>query len=132
MVPGGGSVELGKLIDEHGAALAHDLQAIGIDLRDLWRDGSDLTPRWVLTLTGQLPSDSALWASQRGGQKWRPWPLHNQLTAAAVNQLAAANYQRAGKRPKPVITLPKDKPARRARVVTVAEIAAQQKRESRG
>lgn len=128
MVPGGGSVQLGKLIDEHGAALAHDLQAIGVDLRDLWREGSTLTPRWVLWLTGQLSSDSALWAAQRGGQQWRAWPIRNQLAAAAVNQLAAANYQRAGKRPRPVIELPKDKPAARARVITVAEIAARQKR----
>lgn len=128
MVPGGGSVQLGKLIDEHGQAVLYDLRAhCGIDLRDLWRDGSDLTPRYVLWLVGQLPPESALWASQRGGSQWRPWPIGNQLLAAQVNHLAAANSQRAGKKPKPVITMPKEsKP--KGRVVTVAEIKARQQK----
>src|SRR5690606_36243579 len=69
VVPGGGSVQLGQLIDEHGAALLHDLQGLGVDLRDLWRPGSTLTPRYVLWLTEQLPDTSAFVASCRGGRQ---------------------------------------------------------------
>lgn len=125
MVPGGGSVQLGKLIDEHGKALVHDMQQLGVDLRDLWRDGSTLTPTYVLWLVGQLAPESALWASQRGGPQWRPWPIGNQLAAASLNHLAAANAQRAGKRPKPVVTMPRESRPK-GRVVTVAEIKARQ------
>lgn len=128
MVPGGGSVELGQLIDKHGKALAYDLQTIGVDLRDLWRDGSTLTPRWVLWLAEQLPDDSAFVASCRGGRRWRAWNFNNQLLAAAVNQLAAANAQRAHKRPRPVISLPRLERQRNAKVVSVAEIAARQRK----
>ena len=128
MVSGGGSVQLGQLIDEHGAALVHDLQGLGVDLRDLWRPGATLTPRYVLWLTEQLPDTSAFVASCRGGRQWRPWTFQNQLAAAAVNQLGAANYQRAGKRPKTLITPPKETKPRKTRVVTVAEIVARQKK----
>lgn len=128
MVPGGGSVQLGELIDQHGKALAYDLQAIGVDLRDLWRDGSTVTPRWVLWLAEQLPDDSAFIASCRGGKRWRAWNFNNQLLASAVNHLAAANAQRAHKRPRPVIALPKQQRQQNARIVSVAEIAARQRR----
>lgn len=128
MVPGGGSVQLGQLIDEHGTALVYDLRTIGVDLRDLWRAGATLTPRYVLWLTEQLPDTSAFVASCRGGRQWRPWSFNNQLMAAAVNQLGAANSQRAGKRPKTLISLPKDTKPRKTRVITVAEIAARQKK----
>ena len=127
VVPGGGSVQLVKLIDTHGRALAYDLQRIGVDLRDLWRAGSGISPRWVLWLVEQLPDDSAFHASQAGGLEWRRWQFGNVLLAGAVNQLAAANAQRAGKKPRPVVSLPqRQKP--RGRVVTVAEIKANQQR----
>lgn len=126
MVPGGGSVQLGKLIDEHGEALLYDLQGIGLDLRDLWRDGSTLTPRLVLWLAGQLPPDSAFAASMQGGTEFRWWTPSNQLLVGTVNQLYAANQQRAGKRTiKPLIDSPKRR--QKPRVVRVAELVEKQR-----
>jgi hypothetical protein len=97
------------LIDEHGSALAYDLAALGIDIRDLWRDGSRLSPRYVLLLVGQLDDTSAFSASVRGGPEFRPWSLQNVLLAASVNLLHNANGQRAGKKVRPLIEPPKNK-----------------------
>lgn len=129
----GGSLQLVKLIDEHGPALLADLRDRGLDIRDLWRDGSGLTPRYVLWLVGQLPESSAFAASVRGGAKYRSWTLHNHLTAALVNLTVAANYQRAGKRPKkPPIVPPKPtvisrNRARGARVMRVTDLPGARK-----
>lgn len=99
-----------------------------MDLRDLWRPGSTVTPRYVLWLAGQLPPDSALRASMQGGVEYRPWTPETYLLAAAVNLLGAANRQRAGKRSsKPLVEPPK--PKRKARVVPLAQIAARQRAE---
>jgi hypothetical protein len=57
---------------------------------------------------------------------FRPWTPEMYLMAAAVNLLAAANRQRAGKRgAKPVVTPPRvdHKP----RVLSVAELARRQR-----
>jgi len=105
--------------------LAYDLQAVGVDLRDLWRPGSGITPRYVLGLAGQFPLNSALRAAQRGGPEWRPWDPQLHLLAAIANLLNAANRQRAGKRTNsPIVSPPKkSKPVRR---MTVAEIKRRQ------
>lgn len=105
--------------------MAYDLQAVGVDLRDLWRSGSGVTPRYVLGLAGQFPLNSALRAAQRGGPEWRPWDPQLHLLAAIANLLNAANRQRAGKRTNSPIVAPpkKSKPVRR---MTVAEIAKRQ------
>jgi len=131
-VPGsdatGGSLQLDELIEEHGEALLFDLQSIGVDLRDLWRPGTRVTPRYVLWLVGQLPQSSAFAASMRGGAEFRPWTTDTYLLAAVVNILAAANRQRAGKRGgKPVVKPPQAQRARPARVLSVAQLAARQK-----
>ncbi len=78
-------------------------------------------------LAGQLPDDSALHAALRGGREFRPWTLANTLLAATVNQLYAANRQRAGKKPgKPPVTPPearKPKP-RQVSITNLAELRA--------
>lgn len=122
----GGSEQLVQLIDEHGRALLFDLQCIGVDLRDLWRPGTGVTPRFVLMLVGQLPESSAFAASCRGGSEFRGWSLTNTLLAAQVNQLHAANQQRAGKkRIKPIVQPPQK--AKPKRVVRIADIVAARK-----
>lgn len=81
----------------------------------------------MLLLAGQLPPESAFRASQQGGPQFRPWTSTNYLLAGVVNLLNAANRQRAGKKTRtPLISPPKSRP--RARRVTVAEIAARQRR----
>jgi hypothetical protein len=107
--------------------LLFDLQGIGVDLRDLWRDGNVVTPRFVLMLVGQLPDTSAFAASQRGGRQFQPWHTANTLLALNANLLAAANHQRSGKKRgfKPPVELPsRPKPAR---VVRIADIIARRR-----
>jgi len=134
-VPGGrsagGSRQLVQLIDDHGPAVLADLlRYYGVDLRDLWRDGCDLTPRYVFWLVEHLPADSATYAAMKGGPEFRPWTIDTYLIAQIVNMLAVANHQRAGKRirkmpiqpPKPKVTTAQKK--RRGRVVRVSDMNA--------
>lgn len=105
----------------------------GVDLRELWRSGSDLTPRAVLWLVEHLPQDSATNASIRGGPHHRAWTTDTYLLAAAVNTLAAANRQRAGKAMrKAPVQPPKPKTQKRpagARVVRISELSARANRQ---
>lgn len=122
------------MIEEHGEALLFDLLP-KVDLYDLWRPNSGLTPRKVLSLVGQLPQSSAFAASARGGPEFRPWTSELYVLAAIANLLQAANRQRAGKRSaKPVVQPPKPvkpKQQRPARVLTVEEIIRRQQHAAR-
>lgn len=102
------------------------MQTLGVDLRDLWRSGTAVSPRFVLWLVGQLPPESAFRASYQGGPEFRSWTSTNYLLMGVVNLLHAANRQRAGKKTRdPLVRGPSVK--RKARQVSVAEIAARQK-----
>lgn len=128
----GGSRQLLQLIDEHGTAILADLRRyFGVDLRDLWRDGGDLTPRYVFWLVEHLPADSSTWAAMKGGKEHRSWTTETYLLAHAVNALVVGNHQRAGKRIRkmPVVPpKPKIKPTmvkkKTGRVVRVADMNA--------
>lgn len=94
-----------------------------MDLRGLWWPDSRVTPRYVLSLVGQLPQDSAFAASVRGGGEFRAWTPELYVLAAIANLLNAANRQRAGKRSaQPIIKPPTAKRDTQPRVLTVAEI----------
>jgi hypothetical protein len=97
-----------------------------VDLLDVFREGTSLTPRYVLMLVEHLPDDSALFAAMRGGKEHRPWTVETHLLTAVVNLLNAANRQRAGlKTRKPLVEPPKTKKRKPAgRTVTVAQIKA--------
>lgn len=84
-----------------------------------------MTPRYVLWLAEQLPQDSALSASMRGGPEFRPWTAQIHLLAALVNLTHAANRQRAGKKSGSPLVKPPTA-TRRPRVLPVAEIARRQ------
>lgn len=96
-----------------------------MDLRDLWRPDTTVTPRFVLWIAGQLPADSALAASRQGGAEFRPWTPTVYLLAAITNLTNAANRQRAGKRTRDQLVKPPTK--RTVRRVSVAGIAARQR-----
>jgi hypothetical protein len=124
----GGSFQLVELIEEHGAALLYDLQVIGVDLRDLWRPNTGVTPRYVLWLVGQLPPESAFRASQQGGPAFRAWTPTLHVLVGVANLLNAANRQRAGKKTRePLIRPPSPTSKPKPRRISVAEIAARQK-----
>lgn len=102
-----------------------------MDLLALWRPGSGLSPRYVLWIAEHLPPESAFRASQQGGGEFRMWTPQLYLCAAIVNLLNAANRQRAGKRtPRPLVKPPSQTQKQKPRVVTVASIAARQRREA--
>ena len=92
-VTAGGSHTLGGLIDDHGDAIAADLsEHYQIDVRDLFRDGSGLSPRWVLLHIVQLPQSSRFYAEKRGGPQFRGWDESRYALAAAVNAVRALQY----------------------------------------
>lgn len=96
-----------------------------MDLRDLWRPDTKVSPWYVLSLVGQLPPDSAFAASHRGGAEFRSWTPEVHLLAAVANLLNAANRQRAGKKTRePLVKPPSTKT--KVRRLTVAEIRARQ------
>ncbi len=89
--PGGGSLQLGQLIDDgYGAAIRYDLQRVGLDLADVWR--GTLAPRRVLDLVEQGPDDSAFAAQQRGGLAHRAWTLERHLQAALLDAMNSAAW----------------------------------------
>ncbi len=58
-----------------------------------------------MTLIRHMPEDSATLAALRGGPEHRPWTLQTDLLAGIFNAVAAANWQRTGKKsgkPEPV------------------------------
>lgn len=109
-----------------------------IDLADLWhgdppaRLSPRLSPRRMLWLIEHLPEDSATVAALRGGPEHRAWTTcaHLLATIADAVQLGtwatvAANAKRRPPAPKP-LPRPDSRPARAARVVTVAQVSARQ------
>lgn len=89
----GGSIWLGELIDEYGEHIAADLtETYGIDLRDMFRDDKDLSPRWLLSHILNLPLGSRFYAEQQGGQQFRGWDESRYAAVATVNALRALQY----------------------------------------
>lgn len=69
VVPGGGSLSLAELVDEHGSWLAADfLSEYGLRLADVLFEWS---PREVLGLVEVLPPEGRFWAHMSGGEQWR-------------------------------------------------------------
>lgn len=73
----------------------------------MWR--GTLAPRRVVDLVEQLPDDSALAASVRGGIQYRAWDVQTHLLAALVDGVhlaawvtAQANSKQRIARPKPL------------------------------
>lgn len=103
----GGSRVLAGLIDEHGEALICDLlQYYRVDLRDLFSESEPLSPRFVLCLVLNLPTDSAFYASRMGGREYRGWDasryaLVGLYNAQNINNHILATVNRDPKRPKP-------------------------------
>ena len=105
VVPSGGSLALGELIDEHGSALAADfLSEYGVRLADVLFDWS---PREVLALVEGLPGASRFQAHLAGGEKWREfwgWDADRHLQANIWDllvQINTANGKKVVKYPRP-------------------------------
>ncbi|WP_158881994.1 D site-binding protein [Amycolatopsis anabasis] len=106
----GGSAELARLIDKCGEALLADFQHhYQIDLRDVLRPGSGLSPRRALALVRQLPLESATVAALRGGPEFRGWGTDRYLLAMLIDAVndntfafISANSKRKPQPPKPV------------------------------
>ena len=101
----GGSIWLGELIDKYGDYIVSDLlETYAIDLRDMFRDDSGLSPRWLLTHIINLPVSSRFYAEQQGGQQFRGWDESRYALVATVNAIRALQYtyiaSKSKKRPK--------------------------------
>jgi hypothetical protein len=89
----GGSVWLGELIDQYGEYLVADLtETYNIDLRDIFRDDKDLSPRWLMAHILNLPLGSRFYAEQQGGQQFRGWDESRYAQVATVNAIRALQY----------------------------------------
>lgn len=120
-ITAGGSRALAELIDKYGGAIFPDLlERYGVDLRDLFRDESDLDPRTALSLVNHLSFDSAYIAELRGGPQFRGWNADRYLNVAQVNAQRALlhsyilTHTGKGKKPKapepyPIPQEPRDK-----------------------
>jgi hypothetical protein len=88
--PAGGSLQLVELIEEYGGAeLDYELLRLGIDLPgDVLRD-QRVSPRRVLWLAEQMPSDSAVAAALAGNRAIRDWRLDPVLLTGIFNRLGA-------------------------------------------
>lgn len=64
----------------------------GIDIRDLWIEGSGLTPRKVLVRLSLLDDSSAYWAAKRGGAKFRGWTTERYTNYLTIDLLQYILY----------------------------------------
>jgi len=91
--PVGGSRVLIELIDEHADAIVGDLlEYYNVDVRDLFREVSPYSPRYILTLVTQLPLGSAYVAEQRGGTEFRGWDHAMYAQVALINAVRTSNF----------------------------------------
>jgi hypothetical protein len=131
----GGSLELGELLTEHGAAVVSDLSEFHhIDLVSALRDHTH-SPRMLLARIANLPDSGALAASFQGVPRGWGGDRHALVTITDAIQQNTYVTARAGgskmRKPKPI-----ERPrAKRNRVtVTVADLlnAQAQRTDSKG
>ena len=116
--PAGGSGELARLIDQYGELIVPDLlREYGVDARDVFVEGTGVTPRFLLSLIIRLPSGSDTKAAIRGGAQFEGWDQDRYLTVGVINAvreltnvLISVNTSK-GKKPKHLdpFPVPKDK-----------------------
>ncbi|AVJ51281.1 tail assembly chaperone [Mycobacterium phage Ruotula] len=88
----GGSLQLGRLIDEYGDAVLADLRSeYGISLKDIFTD-SLLGPIELLVLIKELPREGRYWSEIQGGPQFRGWDDKAWTTAALVNEIRAFRF----------------------------------------
>lgn len=89
----GGSRGLAQLIDDYGEHLAADLlEYYRVDLRDVFRPESGLTPLYLLVLIRGLPEGSRFNSERRGGQQFRGWDSGRYAAVATVNAVRALQW----------------------------------------
>lgn len=81
-------------MDEHGAVIEYEFWLRGADVRDVFRPGTGLTPRRVLSLCHELSRTpgSSLAASVIGDDSWRGWTREAGQAADAVDSVHHAIY----------------------------------------
>lgn len=103
--PAGGTESLAELIDDHGEAIEADLQRFyGVDLLDVFRPDSRLTPAKVLRLLSQLDAESCTVAEMAGNRELRGWTPDRAILADLWDLIAAVNTppkKRPPKYPRP-------------------------------
>lgn len=92
----GGIRGLLTLLRQHREAVEYDLIALGLRLDWLGTEALSWRDLWVIVRRSK--ADSAVYRAQHPDE-WA-WGLPEQLLAATVDTLRAANWQRAGGKPK--------------------------------
>lgn len=78
----GGSLILSELFDQFGESIERDLLFYyGLDVFDLWDNGSRLTPARTLRLLRNLPDDSHTKAMHSGGAEHIGWSRETAILA---------------------------------------------------
>lgn len=96
-------MHLPALLEEYGDQIEADFLDWGIDLLDMYRPGSDLTPYRAVRLIRQL-GPASRFVRAAGGEKTQ-WSTSEYLLAMIADSINLGNWQRTGKRqnkPKPV------------------------------
>ncbi|MGW1740037.1 hypothetical protein ACWCPQ_14635 [Nocardia sp. NPDC001965] len=84
--PAGGSAALARLIDQYGEKIVPDLmREYSVDIRDVFVEGSGVTPKWLLTLIIGLPLGSDTKAAMRGGSQFEGWDKDRYLMVGVIN-----------------------------------------------
>lgn len=95
--PGGGSLALARLIEEHGGSVYADLRRYyGVDLSGVVADPPTISPAEVLALVENLPAESMTVSLEQGIPEAVGWGLSEHLLASvvdAVRENTFANMQ---------------------------------------
>ena len=138
-IPSGGIRGLAQLLDEYGEHLACDLlEYYRVDVRDIFRSDSGLSPLYLLVLIRGLPEGSRFNAERRGGPEFRGWDTGRYATVAIVNAVRGLQYTyvaaHSKTKPKPPDPFPiPDKSVRKANgpgsfaFIAAAKLAAARK-----
>lgn len=98
----GGILGLHRFLEEHGEAVEFDLLTHGYSYDDRGTEALSWRALWVLVRRWQQRPDTATSESVHGVR----WGVTDQLLAVIADDLAVANWQRAGKKnaakPKPI------------------------------
>lgn len=68
------------------------METYKVDIRDLLRPGTGVTPRWVLALVKGLDVNSRFHAQKRGGQQFRYWDESRYALVAIADAVRAFLY----------------------------------------
>lgn len=109
--PAGGSLALVRIFDKAGAAVYADFQRYyGIDLGDLFRPGSGLTPKRIVYLVEGLPIESRTVAAIADNNESSGWGVTEYLIANLIDAVRENTFTNVQVRTKKKLAPPESFP----------------------